>query len=59
MLSGVKPDTLTQPDHPGAQNKNQDQYDKGQQKRFARDVLHDHMIKNAGQQPCGQQSTDR
>gem|GEM_PF-6986697 len=61
VLSGVKTDALTQPNHPGAKDKNQDQDNKGQQERFAGNVLHDHVIKNAGQQPClgnNQQTAD-
>ena len=61
MLPGVEADALTQPHHPGAQDKNQDQDNKGQQERFAGNVLHDHVIKNAGQQPClgnNQQTAD-
>ena len=60
-VTGVKTDALTQPHHPGAQDKNQDQDNKGQQERFAGNVLHDHVIKNAGQQPClgnNQQTAD-
>ena len=62
MLPGMESNPLAQPDHPRTQNKNQHQNDKRQQQRFARDVLHDHMIENAGQQPClgnNQQTADK
>ena len=62
MLSGMETDALAQPHHPCAQDKNQDQDDKRHQERFARNVLHDHVVKNAGQQPClgnNQQTTDK
>ena len=62
VLAGMEPNPFAQPDHPRTQDENQHQNDKRQQQRFARDALHDHMIENAGQQPClgnNQQTADK
>ena len=51
MLPGMKTHPLAQPDHPGAQDKHQHQYDEGEQEGFAGNIVHDHMLENASHDP--------